>query len=401
MSLDIELLDVGLLASVPSSIPEGSGLPPGIDEPRSSLLLAFVRGKVWKVLPGKSTEFSPYEDLLEANPLIYSRSEGFVYLRVNGVWARGDANLDDETITALALVQIEKRSRKIQDAKDFLHQNSSKPSRSRTAIPDEIKVSVFRRDGGCCVVCGSTEDIEYDHVIPFSRGGSNSLRNIQILCRLCNRKKGDSLTVISVEDSSMIAKPRLQPKRRGTFQSRITSQPAIYLSSPNIGDFDFEDESQLLDGIENKWESMRHARGETNAIEAELIELISHKNLKSDQISEALDDLDAVGVELYTLVNRREELWLQAMSGADMLDHSFMFTDARSGALTEFHRLRIHDLEKLIDELEERRRVLIDHVLTISRLGAKGKNLNSEVPNTQASLIVISQLGSKGKILNQ
>ena len=89
------------------------------------------------------------------------------------------------------------------------------------------------------------------------------------------------------------------------------------------------------------------------------------------------------------------------MSGADMLDHSFMFTDARSGALTEFHRLRIHDLEKLIDELEERRRVLIDHVLTISRLGAKGKNLNSEVPNTPASLIVISQLGSKGKILNQ
>jgi 5-methylcytosine-specific restriction endonuclease McrA len=40
------------------------------------------------------------------------------------------------------------------------------------------------------VDCGSRERLEYDHIIPVSRGGSNTVRNIELRCERCNRSKG-------------------------------------------------------------------------------------------------------------------------------------------------------------------------------------------------------------------
>lgn len=60
-------------------------------------------------------------------------------------------------------------------------------------IPSDVKLSVWRRDMGKCVQCGSKEKLEYDHVIPVSKGGSNTERNIQLLCQTCNRKKSASI----------------------------------------------------------------------------------------------------------------------------------------------------------------------------------------------------------------
>ena len=56
-------------------------------------------------------------------------------------------------------------------------------------IPQSVKDAVWRRDQGKCTVCGSREDLEFDHIIPFSLGGSNTYRNIQVLCQNCNRSK--------------------------------------------------------------------------------------------------------------------------------------------------------------------------------------------------------------------
>jgi hypothetical protein len=64
---------------------------------------------------------------------------------------------------------------------------------SREPIPEEVRFAVWRRDSGKCVKCGSKEKLEFDHIIPVSKGGSNTERNIQLLCEKCNREKSDKI----------------------------------------------------------------------------------------------------------------------------------------------------------------------------------------------------------------
>jgi 5-methylcytosine-specific restriction endonuclease McrA len=42
----------------------------------------------------------------------------------------------------------------------------------------------------CCGGCGSPLDLEYDHIVPRCKGGSDHVSNIQILCHHCNQHKG-------------------------------------------------------------------------------------------------------------------------------------------------------------------------------------------------------------------
>ncbi len=63
----------------------------------------------------------------------------------------------------------------------------------RTPIPEEVQLFVWNRDGGKCVKCGSQENLEFDHIIPLSKGGGNTARNIQLLCASCNRAKSNTI----------------------------------------------------------------------------------------------------------------------------------------------------------------------------------------------------------------
>ena len=63
----------------------------------------------------------------------------------------------------------------------------------REVIPEAVRIAVWRRDGGKCVKCGSRKNLEYDHIILLSKGGSNTVRNIELLCEKCNRKKRDNI----------------------------------------------------------------------------------------------------------------------------------------------------------------------------------------------------------------
>lgn len=61
-------------------------------------------------------------------------------------------------------------------------------------IPTQVKVEVWKRDKGRCVKCGSNVNLHYDHIIPFSKGGSSTTAaNIQLLCAKCNLKKHDNI----------------------------------------------------------------------------------------------------------------------------------------------------------------------------------------------------------------
>lgn len=66
---------------------------------------------------------------------------------------------------------------------------SNQNLKKREHIPTDVKDMVWNRDGGKCVQCGSNERLEFDHIIPFIKGGSNTYRNLQLLCEKCNREK--------------------------------------------------------------------------------------------------------------------------------------------------------------------------------------------------------------------
>ncbi|MBQ7328239.1 MAG: HNH endonuclease [Clostridia bacterium] len=61
-------------------------------------------------------------------------------------------------------------------------------------IPTDVKVAVYARDKGRCAKCGSYKNLHYDHIRPFSKGGSSTtVDNIQLLCAECNLKKHDHI----------------------------------------------------------------------------------------------------------------------------------------------------------------------------------------------------------------
>lgn len=63
----------------------------------------------------------------------------------------------------------------------------------RPPIPQDVKDVVYNRDNGICVICGARDDLQFDHIIPFSKGGATSIENLQILCQKCNLEKSNHI----------------------------------------------------------------------------------------------------------------------------------------------------------------------------------------------------------------
>lgn len=58
-------------------------------------------------------------------------------------------------------------------------------------IPTWVKQFVYKRDRGVCVLCGSREQLHFDHDLPYSLGGSSATpRNVRLLCAKHNLSKG-------------------------------------------------------------------------------------------------------------------------------------------------------------------------------------------------------------------
>ena len=61
-------------------------------------------------------------------------------------------------------------------------------------IPGKIMQEVFIRDKGKCILCGSEDNLHFDHKIPYSKGGTSiDAKNIQILCARHNLMKSNKL----------------------------------------------------------------------------------------------------------------------------------------------------------------------------------------------------------------
>ena len=96
-------------------------------------------------------------------------------------------------VKALILQRLSQKDRRLKHALALMDQTEAIEAGARPPIPDDVRVFVWQRDGGSCVSCGSRERLEFDHMIPVALGGSNTARNLQLLCETCNRQKGASL----------------------------------------------------------------------------------------------------------------------------------------------------------------------------------------------------------------
>lgn len=87
-----------------------------------------------------------------------------------------DANIDEEVIDFLAGRLGEQVRLSVSNANAWL----------------KLRKKVFKRDNYTCVYCRATDlKLECDHVIPFSKGGSDDIYNLATSCFLCNRIKRD------------------------------------------------------------------------------------------------------------------------------------------------------------------------------------------------------------------
>jgi hypothetical protein len=61
-------------------------------------------------------------------------------------------------------------------------------------IPSAVKLAVWNRDKGKCVKCGASDNLHYDHDIPYSKGGTSiDAKNVQLLCVRHNLEKHDKI----------------------------------------------------------------------------------------------------------------------------------------------------------------------------------------------------------------
>lgn len=77
--------------------------------------------------------------------------------------------------------------------KDLENEGVIEKQPRREYIPRRIIAAVYKRDKGCCVYCGSTHNLQIDHIIPVSKGGATTLKNLQLLCQTCNLKKSNKI----------------------------------------------------------------------------------------------------------------------------------------------------------------------------------------------------------------
>ena len=61
-------------------------------------------------------------------------------------------------------------------------------------IPSAVKLEVWQRDKGQCVICGATDQLHFDHDLPYSKGGTSlTAKNIRLLCARHNLAKSDKI----------------------------------------------------------------------------------------------------------------------------------------------------------------------------------------------------------------
>jgi len=119
-----------------------------------------------------------------------------------GIWCnRGRHLLVDAEIKAVPIRPNSTRARKV--FRFYLRPTTTPEARTAEderelsisrQIPTAVKVTVWTRDQGRCVTCGATDNLHFDHDVPFSKGGSSiTAENVKLLCARHNLEKSDRI----------------------------------------------------------------------------------------------------------------------------------------------------------------------------------------------------------------
>jgi hypothetical protein len=100
----------------------------------------------------------------------------------------------ERDVAAVLTEQRLRHERDLQRAHTVMAADQLPLAGTRQLIPASVKQAVYERDLGRCVQCGANQQLEFDHVIPHSRGGADSVGNLQLLCLPCNRRKGAAIS---------------------------------------------------------------------------------------------------------------------------------------------------------------------------------------------------------------
>lgn len=115
------------------------------------------------------------------------------YWWFRGRWFWDNDGLVSDQVYALLETRERRQAATIARAQTIVNTPAEPTSYRRGAIRSDVKQLVWARDGGRCGTCGSTSELQFDHIIPVSRGGSSHAENLQVLCGPCNRRKGASV----------------------------------------------------------------------------------------------------------------------------------------------------------------------------------------------------------------
>jgi hypothetical protein len=119
-----------------------------------------------------------------------------VYEKIhNGVWVfDGIFELVDGWVETVEGRKVFKFKLRLVESVATSESSSEEELPHNRLIPAAVKLEVWKRDKGKCVLCGSRENLHFDHIIPFSLGGSSLLaKNVQLLCAKHNLQKHDKI----------------------------------------------------------------------------------------------------------------------------------------------------------------------------------------------------------------
>jgi hypothetical protein len=155
--------------------------PKLVDQPRSTPSGKLTQNGLFEHAAAQSKSAKSSPEIVAVYEKIHSGIWAFNgFFLLTDAWTESDGQ---RRVFKFRLELIESKGDSTQrEAADLIHNR---------VIPSAVKLEVWQRDKGQCVLCGSRENLHFDHDLPYSKGGSSlTAANIKLLCAKHNLSKG-------------------------------------------------------------------------------------------------------------------------------------------------------------------------------------------------------------------